>query len=728
MKPLRLTSVFTGLVLAASAVSGIAQQTSHEKVVVGYNKFNMVTGEERHKTLGEYLPYVLITHLVESPVGFLKDETAGAGNIQTSATTSYRFWLAADFSVSKGQFSINPYIFDYQTQSYKYFDGYSCPMNGILDQMKLVGAEIDEYLKTGFTAAKDRKKIAVACFGAASDDNSLREELALGLAVNLSNPNVKLYPWAQLSEYCNRRSTTPNEIINDLNADALLSGDIRISNDEVIVVPWVLVAGKQQVTLPEIVGKKHDYVALEKSLLNDINEFIDNILEQNEWKIESLDFQSNDYRVYWDKGMEYFDRNELYIAAYMFTKALALNPRSDTVATNLALVRQWQKRYAEAIRLYKQALAINPDYTEALYSLGTTYYHDGNYRKAVEYLLQARQGKAEIKDIPWLVGRCYLLMGEYKNAIIWYKDHLSQNPGDLKIRNELGEAYFNRGEDELALGCFTSVLQIAPHDSVARNFTGVTYNKKGAASFSKGKYVEAKSYFEKARGYTVNESLYNNLIFTYNKLMLFHESDGIIADGLREGVFDSASVFRKHAEYLLSEMQASAKATNFLNFGAASVRKFKQHTSINPNDAVGFWLMGSAYISMDSISKGVSAIEKSIKVDSADVRVFLDLGEAYILNNTPEKVASLFSRIHESLPGSRDKAIMLYLRSVAGIVAGRKDEQAEKELQIVFTEKKTKISAWSFYVFERWLSKARYLSPGKVEEIKKLTDQMKELF
>jgi tetratricopeptide (TPR) repeat protein len=716
-------SIVTSAVLITYTALAVAQQSTHEGIRVGYNEFNMVIGDERYKSLGEYLPHVLTIHLVESPPKFVKDRRERSINSEMP-NTAYNFWLSADFSVSNGQFSITPYLFDFKTGNYKYFDGYTCPMNGILDQMKIVGAEIGEYLKTSSTAVSHSRKLAVTCFGAASDENTFAEDLALGLAVNLSNPNVSLYPWGTLSKYCGTKSD-PDQIISELNADALMSGDIRIVNDDIIVVPWIVIAGKRQVYLPEIIGNKNNYVALEQSLLSDINDFINNILKEDEWKIDSLDFYSADYRAYWNKGVKYFRRQELYMAAHMFTKALALSPRSDTVITNLALVRQWQERYPEAIKLFRQALVINPANVDALYSLGTTYYKAGNYRKSVEYLLQARNKKSTVEDIPWLIGRCYLLMGENKNAIAWYKEHLSSNPDDIFIRSELGEAYFNNNQHESSIGCFTAVLQKAPEDSVARSFMALIYLKKGSACFSKGKYEEAINYFSKAKSYATNEALYNYVIFANNKLGLFQESDRVIADGLRQGIFDSTSVFRMHAEYLMAEMQRASTIKDFLKFSQASIRKFKQHLTINPGDAGGFWLLGSVYISADSISSGVEALEKSIAADSSDVRVFLDLGEAYILNNTPRRVAPLFRRIPEHSPTDRDRVIMLYLMRVAGIVTGTVDEQAERDFRAL-ADKNVEVSAWSYSGFERWLSTNRSLSPEQAEKIRSLTEEMKK--
>ena len=110
------------------------------------------------------------------------------------------------------------------------------------------------------------------------------------------------------------------------------------------------------------------------------------------------------------------------------------SPSSDEQIKSLfaeGVERQQDKRYPEAIMVYRRALKLNPNQPETLNNLGF----------------------------------CYKAMKEYKKAIDYYQQALRLNPNLAEAHEYLGEAYVQLGEMALARQEYQTLLALDPKEA-----------------------------------------------------------------------------------------------------------------------------------------------------------------------------------------------------------------------------------------------------------------------
>jgi tetratricopeptide (TPR) repeat protein len=697
----------------------------------------MVIGDEKYRDLQRHLPSLLIAHMVESPITFMEITTQASGNSRSNNipgldSSKHDLILRAEYSISDKQFYVKPYLYDLRKHSFEYFEGTYFPLNNILDCMKTVANQIEQYLNLSEEHDFEQKKIALKCFSVEGNSPELQymlDDIALGLSVNLNNPRVNVTPFNASRSICSK-NIDPIDILEQLGVDALLSGDARIIGDQIVLTPWILVKGNPVVKLPEIIEAKQNYFEMEENLVADVSDFINNTIKEKMWDTRPLDLLSSDYRVYWTQGMQYFDNAEYYMAAYMFNKALTLNPMADTVMTNLGIVREWQGRYTEAIKIFKQALEINPTYDDGLYALGYAYGVVGKYNDAIGTFLRLKELHPDKTDVDLSLAHVYSLLNENKKAISWYRSALRRKEGSASIRNEIGQAYYSSSNYDSAFYFFTLVLNDHPLDSTARSYIAQIYSKQGEHCLSKHKYNDAVKVFEKAKEYSKNESVFNYLMIAYAKLNRFQDSNNLIAEGLRLGFYDSTTIYYTQAEDMRIEMYYARQGHDndkHALLGGQILKLLQYHIELNQNDPAGYYLFGNTYINLINYSKAVPYLEKSVLLDSINFKAYLDLGESYILNNTPEKVGPLFLQYpQKQILVKRDVMLELFLRSAAGVAARRRDNDAEGQLDAMI-RKGGRINSWNFDPFIKWLASANGLSVDEKEIIALMQRRMEKI-
>ncbi len=95
------------------------------------------------------------------------------------------------------------------------------------------------------------------------------------------------------------------------------------------------------------------------------------------------------------------------------------------------LQRQQEKRYPEAIMVYRRSLKLDPNQPETLNNLGF----------------------------------CYKAMKEYKKAVDYYQQALRLNPKLAEAHEYLGEAYVQLGQIELARKEYQTLLALDPKEA-----------------------------------------------------------------------------------------------------------------------------------------------------------------------------------------------------------------------------------------------------------------------
>lgn len=115
------------------------------------------------------------------------------------------------------------------------------------------------------------------------------------------------------------------------------------------------------------------------------------LIDEASTSIDQLD--PRNASILWFRGKANLELNKTEEAKDDFDKALAQNPNSIMVLTDLGVLYGRQGNYQQAIDMFNKALKIYPNYTDALSNLGMTYYLIGRYQDALNCLYNCKRDK-----------------------------------------------------------------------------------------------------------------------------------------------------------------------------------------------------------------------------------------------------------------------------------------------------------------------------------------------
>ncbi len=101
--------------------------------------------------------------------------------------------------------------------------------------------------------------------------------------------------------------------------------------------------------------------------------------------------QSKDKKVFYFKGIAYFNLNNNKKAEENFKKSITINQKKEDSLFNLLLIKQTENKLDQALSYAKQILATNPNHSGALYFLGAYYYSQNDLKKALDYFKKSEK-------------------------------------------------------------------------------------------------------------------------------------------------------------------------------------------------------------------------------------------------------------------------------------------------------------------------------------------------
>lgn len=277
------------------------------------------------------------------------------------------------------------------------------------------------------------------------------------------------------------------------------------------------------------------------------------------------------YKDYIDRGLYYFEKDQLNKAKYLFYNAKKLMPeksesyinmaaiamkrkdfikaimilgeslkladktKQDVIFCNLGSCFQKLSKYDEAVNYYNKALFLNPVLGDALLNIGILYLKDGREDIALIDILKARvifreQGhkdivrscdktlfsivknhKEDAKLAQMLLQEGSLSFENKRNeeAIALLKISILLSPNNQESYYRLGVVYTNSRNFEEALNCFDKTIKLNPQNVKA-------YMNMGAIFGELKKYNEALSVLRKALNLEKNNpKIYYNIAMVY---------------------------------------------------------------------------------------------------------------------------------------------------------------------------------------------------------------------
>lgn len=207
------------------------------------------------------------------------------------------------------------------------------------------------------------------------------------------------------------------------------------------------------------------------------------------------------YPIRLNLGAVYFNRGEVKQAEQQWLAALESAPDNPTLWNDLGLAYQAERRYSEAVAMFRKALALRHDYADPHLNLGVLYERlemlseaENEMRAAVVlaplnlhahnrlgslYLGEVRLAQAETEFAASLaiapnvvaydgLGEVNLLRGAPGPAARAFEQALSLNPDGVMARLKLGALYAGQGRKAEAIAQYSAVLKIQPDNALAR--------------------------------------------------------------------------------------------------------------------------------------------------------------------------------------------------------------------------------------------------------------------
>lgn len=183
--------------------------------------------------------------------------------------------------------------------------------------------------------------------------------------------------------------------------------------------------------------------------------------------------------IFFEEGNQLYRQKKYAEAVVVFKEFLEKNPSVYQVIINIGNCYREMGEYDKAIAEYIKVLDrlnIDKDSFEgdeiaarALVSISEAHIKQGNLEIAREYLMQAVEISKEDEVLTFNIGEIYFDQGEIEKAIEYFKIAININSTWAHPYRQLGYAYMNKGEYKLALDSMTKFLELAPDDPRAES-------------------------------------------------------------------------------------------------------------------------------------------------------------------------------------------------------------------------------------------------------------------
>jgi len=108
--------------------------------------------------------------------------------------------------------------------------------------------------------------------------------------------------------------------------------------------------------------------------------------------------KSPDPQKLFDSALKYQQHNNLREAEKLYVRILKIDPKFATAMNNLGVIYMSQKKFDNAIRLFKKAIYNRKDYVDPYYNLACVHSLSGNMAESFTYLKKAIGLKKDVKN------------------------------------------------------------------------------------------------------------------------------------------------------------------------------------------------------------------------------------------------------------------------------------------------------------------------------------------
>ena len=149
-------------------------------------------------------------------------------------------------------------------------------------------------------------------------------------------------------------------------------------------------------------------------------------------------------------------------AEHHYKRALAIDPTSDQISSNLGALYLQSGRIRDAQRFFEDALVVNPSNSRALAGLGAAYLAEGKKREAHDQFARSLQVELNQPNSIYHLVKCAYEIKSYATAARLLADYVQIAPVNGNLLYSLAGLQFHLGRIDEARATVAKILQIQP--------------------------------------------------------------------------------------------------------------------------------------------------------------------------------------------------------------------------------------------------------------------------
>jgi tetratricopeptide (TPR) repeat protein len=338
-----------------------------------------------------------------------------------------------------------------------------------------------------------------------------------------------------------------------------------------------------------------------------------------------------------------------------------------------------QKRWPDAIELYRRVLALSPRNEAAEIGLTDAYRGVHNYEEARTILQRARRRHPKSAAVLSALGTLEIEAESFDAAIEALRSAVALAPNDTNLRNLLGSAYLSKGDSTAALAQFEKVLARDPanqlaHYSSAKIFAGTGQNEKALTDAeqvvaAKPEYLPGRALLAKilvrlkqcARAAEVLRPAANPPVLDTQSLFLLGNAyecagqTGLAAEA-REEFAAASQQDRRRAEnetqskHLVEQANELARQDKFLD----ALELLKQALEKNPNNEFAHSQRAKIYFSMRNPDDAREEIQQALQIQPYQPDFLYVAGVIAAQQGKQEEALAAFEKVTQINPKEAD--------------------------------------------------------------------------
>ena len=420
---------------------------------------------------------------------------------------------------------------------------------------------------------------------------------------------------------------------------------------------------------------------------------------------EILALKPDDTAILSELAKCYLKSGQYEEAIRITARAVKANPKDDAALADMALAWGNLGNWKKAIAAYEDSLKTRPGNPAVMFKLGEAYEKTGQLEKAAEQYQLVLEKVPKADHVAVALASVTLKLGNYDDTIRWHREVLKRQPKNAAAYANLGLAYGSKGLTREEIENYQKAIELNPGDPVVHFNLATAYEKAkkepeavreyrkvlelkphdsdslerlADLHFKAKRFSEAVPLYEKAVKMSPRKSvIHTRLGFAYAELKKPAQSAANYEQAIRYGAKDphirqnlalsySQTGKTKESIAMYETLAAAKPTTEVLNTLAdaymkekhydKAIRIYKKLIELNPKKAAGYASAAYAYGLKGDPDRQIEYYLKSLKWDSEDDEVYVNLGAAYEKKGLFQEALKAYTTAYELNPDSATAA------------------------------------------------------------------------